>query len=73
MKRALKSVHPKKDSSLRFVKANCVGRFISKEERQGAFKKEVVILHLSPKEAAERARLIPAADVKDFRVIRMLG
>ncbi len=73
MKRDLKSAHSQKDSSLRFVKANGIGRFISKAERRDAFKKEVEVLHLSPKEAAERARLIPAADVKDFCVIRMPG
>ncbi|MEI7843992.1 MAG: hypothetical protein WCI39_13290 [Gallionellaceae bacterium] len=45
----------------------------SKVARQAAFKKEVTILHLSPLEAADRARLIPAVDVKAFRVIHMPG
>ena len=45
----------------------------SKAARQAAFKQEVAILHLSPVEAVDRARLIPAVDVKAFRIIRMLG
>jgi RNase P/RNase MRP subunit p30 len=45
----------------------------SKAARQAAFKQEVAILHLSPVEAVNRARLIPAVDAKAFRIIRMLG
>ena len=45
----------------------------SKAARQAAFKQEVAILHLSPVEAVDRARLIPAADVKAFRIVRMPG
>lgn len=44
-----------------------------KAARQAAFKQEVAILHLSPVEAVDRARLIPAVDVKAFRIIRMPG
>jgi hypothetical protein len=44
----------------------------SKAARQAAFKQEVAI-RLSPVEAVDRARLIPAVDVKAFRIIRMLG
>lgn len=50
--------------------AECIS---SKSDRQAAFLKEVRIHHLSPDEAADRARLIPAADVKAFRIIRMPG
>jgi hypothetical protein len=45
----------------------------SKAARQAAFKQEVAILHLSPVEAVDRARLIPAVDIKAFRIIRMPG
>lgn len=45
----------------------------SKAARQASFKQEVEILHLSPVEAVDRARLIPADDVKAFRIIRMPG
>lgn len=45
----------------------------SKAARQAAFKQEVAILHLSPVEAVDRARLIPAIDVKAFRIIHMPG
>ncbi|MFA6016345.1 MAG: hypothetical protein WC742_14905 [Gallionellaceae bacterium] len=45
----------------------------SKAARQAAFKQEVAILHLSPVEAVDRARLIPAVDVKAFHIIRMPG
>jgi hypothetical protein len=43
----------------------------SKAARQAAFKQEVAILHLFPVEAVDRARLIPAVDVKAFRVFHM--
>jgi hypothetical protein len=43
----------------------------SKAARQAAFKQEVAILHLSPVEAVDRARLIPSVDVKAFRIIHM--
>jgi hypothetical protein len=45
----------------------------SKAARQAAFKQEVATLHLSPVEAVDRTRLIPAVDVKAFRIIRMPG
>jgi hypothetical protein len=45
----------------------------SKAARQAAFKQEVATLHLSPVEAVDHARLIPAVDVKAFRIIRMPG
>ena len=45
----------------------------SKAARQAAFKQEVAILHLSPVEAVDRARLIPSVDVKAFRIIHMPG
>jgi RNase P/RNase MRP subunit p30 len=45
----------------------------SKAARQAAFKQEVAILHLSPVAAVDRARLIPAVDVKAFRIICMPG
>ena len=45
----------------------------SKAPRQAAFKQEVATLHLSPVEAVDHARLIPAVDVKAFRIIHMPG
>ena len=45
----------------------------SKAARQAAFKQEVANLQLSPVEAVDRARLIPAVDAKAFRIIRMPG
>jgi hypothetical protein len=45
----------------------------SKAARQAAFKQDVAILHLSPVEAVDRARLIPSIDVKAFRIIHMPG
>ena len=60
-------------SSARHSKVVAAKPSYSKAARQAAFKQEVAILHLSPVEAVDRARLIPSVDVKAFRVIYMPG
>ena len=60
-------------SSLPRAKVVAAKPSYSKAARQAAFKQEVAILHLSPVEAVDRARLIPSVDVKAFRIIRMPG
>jgi hypothetical protein len=60
-------------SSLPRAKVVAAKPSYSKVARQAAFKQEVAILHLSPVEAVDRARLIPSVDVKAFRVIHMPG
>lgn len=59
--------------STHLAKVVAAKNLYSKVARQAVFKQKIAILQLSPVEAVDRARLIPAADAKAFRIVRMPG